>query len=173
MKNVMKWVLIACFAIGGSTAVLGQQLKLGYINANELFSIMPEQAAARAKLDTLGAELQDQLELLQVEYNTKVQDYVKVATTLSDSARALKDKELQDINQRIQESQQMAQEEFTAMQNSLFTPVVEKMQATIDKVAQDNGMTAVFDLSVGSLIYQDTTTMIDMLPLVKAELGIE
>ncbi len=58
------------------------------------------------------------------------------------------------------------------MQQVLMSPVIEKAQNAITKVAKENGLTYVFDLSAGSLIYYDDKGSVDLLPLVKKELGI-
>lgn len=168
MKNVMKWVLLACL-VAGSTAVMGQ-VKLGYINSGELFQLMPERNEAITNLEAYAAELQEQLEQIQVEWNTKFQDYQKNLSTYNDSIRSAKENELQGISDRLQQTQQQFQQDLGNMENTLLTPVVEKMNEAIDKVSKENGMTVVFDVS--SVVYYDAVAMTDMLPLVKRELGI-
>ncbi|MFC2096669.1 OmpH family outer membrane protein [Bacteroidota bacterium] len=49
---------------------------------------------------------------------------------------------------------------------------MDKAQAAIEKVAKANGFTYVFDLGAGGLLYFSDQS-IDILPLVKKELGIE
>lgn len=168
MKNVMKWVLLACL-VAGSTAAMGQ-VKLGYINSGELFQLMPERNEAITNLEAYAAELQEQLEQIQVEWNTKFQDYQKNLSTYNDSIRSAKENELQGISDRLQQTQQQFQQDLGNMENTLLTPVVEKMNEAIDKVSKENGMTVVFDVS--SVVYYDAVAMTDMLPLVKRELGI-
>lgn len=170
MKNVMKWMLLACLTVG-STAAMGQ-VKLGFINSGELFQLMPERQEAYTKLEAYSADLTEQLEQIQVEFNSKLQDYQKNSSTYNDTQRSMKETELQSISSRLQESQQIAENDFAKMQETLLNPVIEKMNNAIQKVAKDNGMTTVFDLAAGALIYHDTSAMTDLLPLVKQELGI-
>ena len=171
MKNVMKLVLAAAFVLGGTT-VMAQQIKLGYVNSQELFAAMPERDSAFVKLEAYATELQDQLDLIRVELNTKFQDYQKNMSTYTDGVRNMRESEIQSISTRLQESQQMAEEEIQRAQGELLTPVFDKLNAAIEKVSKDNGLTAVFDVAAGAMIYHDTNTMVDMLPLVKRELGI-
>jgi outer membrane protein len=53
-----------------------------------------------------------------------------------------------------------------------MNPIVEKAKTAIQTVAKAQGCTAVFDTSSGALLYQNDATMINLLPLVKKELGI-
>ncbi len=170
MKNVLKWILLAGFALCG-TAAMGQ-VKLGFIDSSELFMAMPERDSAIVKLEAYSAELQDQLEVMEVEFNTKYQDYLKNLTTYTDAVRTAKENELNGIRTRLEETNQLFQQELANMQQALLAPINEKMNVAIEKVAKNNGMTAVFDLSAGAVVYHDPATMTDMLPLVKRELGI-
>ncbi len=58
------------------------------------------------------------------------------------------------------------------MQAQLFTPVLEKARDAIENVARVQGVVAVFDLSAGAVVYHDPSAMVDLLPMVKRELGI-
>ncbi len=167
----MKWAMLAGVMLV-SAAAMGQ-VKLGFINSGSLFEVMPERDSAIVKLEAYAADLQEQLDVMQVELHTKFQEYQKNSTTYSDALRSSKEAELQGISQRIEQDRQLFQQDFNNMQQSLMDPVVEKMRAAIEKVSKENGMTAVFDLAAESMLYHDTATMIDMLPLVKAELGIK
>lgn len=171
MKNVMKLVLLAIFALGG-TAVMAQQVKLGYINSQELLAAMPERDSAITKIQSYAAELESQLEVIQVELNNKMQDYNKNFATYTDAIKAMKESELQSLNQRLQESNQIAQQDLERMQTELFNPVLEKLYDAIDKAAKSNGITAVFDTANGAMLYHDESTMVNVMPLAKKELGI-
>jgi len=50
-------------------------------------------------------------------------------------------------------------------------PIVDKANAAISKVAKANGFVYVFDVSTGAVAYFSDQS-IDVLPLVKKELGI-
>ncbi|MCD8186523.1 MAG: OmpH family outer membrane protein, partial [Rikenellaceae bacterium] len=110
MKNAIKLVLVALLALVGGTA-MAQQVKLAYINSSELFEAMPEREAAFTGLQAFVKDFEDQLELIQVELNTKFQDYQKNSSTFTEAQRTLKEKELQDLSSRMQETQQFAEQE--------------------------------------------------------------
>ncbi|MDL2230474.1 OmpH family outer membrane protein [Alistipes sp. OttesenSCG-928-L06] len=170
MKNGMKWMLVAILAIVGSTA-MAQQVKLGYVNSQELFAALPERDSAIVKLQTYALELQDQLELSQVEFNKKLNELQKDFQTMNEGVKAMKQKELEDMRDRLQQQQEVAQEELGKMEQALMLPIYEKINQAIQKVSKDNGITAVFDSS--SMLYYNENGMVNLLPLAKKELGIQ
>lgn len=172
MKNVLKFVLLALFVAGAGT-VTAQQVKLGYLNSQEIFQLMPERDSAMNKLTALQAELVEQLELLEVEYNQKMNDLQKNMSTYSESRLAMIQKDLNDLRTRLEEQSGLADQELSNQQQVLMTPIIEKLNAAIKKVSKSNGLTAVFDTVGGAMIYHDESTMTDMTPLVKKELGIQ
>lgn len=172
MKNGIKALLLICAILVGGTA-FGQSLKFGVINSQEVISKMPERDSAEAKLTKLRNELGSQIESLQVEYNQKLQAYVQGRDKMADLVKQNKEKELQDLQQRIQEYGQNAESELSKQQGALLKPIVEKITEAIKAVGKANGFAYIFDTAVPSLAYYDTTLAVDVLPLVVKQLGIK
>lgn len=160
--------LVSCVGIRANA----QTLKFGHINSQELLKAMPERDSAEAKLQKFTKTLQDQIEELQVEFNKKYQDYLQKRSTFTDAIREMKEKELSEMQQRAQEFQQVAEQDYQRMQQEVMKPVIEKADAAIKKVGQNNGFIYIFDTSAGILLYQSDKS-IDIMPLVKSELGIK
>ena len=104
---------------------------------DDLISLMPENDSAMVKLQALQKELSEQLEAVQVEFNTKALDYQKNAATLSDAVKEMRQKELDGVQQRYQELSRLATQQFQKAQMDLFDPVLKKAQAAIDKVSKE------------------------------------
>ncbi len=169
----MKKIAFAILLFTGISALAGaQNLKFGHINAQELVSLMSEMDSARVKLQAYQVELEDTMQGMEDEYNTKYTEYQRKQGTWTPAVRESKEKEIQDLVQRIQQFQQTAQQEMQEMQQILMQPVLKKAQDAIEKVAKDNAFTYVFDTSVGTLLYMDAAQTTDILPLAKKELGI-
>lgn len=169
MKKAIKLTLAVALLMG-STSLFAQ--KFGRINTQEIIMAMPETKTMQTNMEAYGKEIQDNIETMQVEFNTKYQDYQKNYNTLTDMAKEMKEKELQDLQNRIQEFQGRAQQEYQKKQNELLTPIIDKAKNAIDKIAAAGSYLAVFDTSTGSLAYFDETTLTDLAPAVKKELGI-
>ena len=151
----------------------GYAQKFGYINSQELIQAMPDYDSVQVKLEALAKEFQTQGDDLQREYLNKLQEYQKVASTLTDAVRQVKEKDLNDLRTRMAQLEQDAPAVYSNTQSSLMQPVFQKAIEAIDKVAKAGGYTAVFDIATGALAYYDKATMTDLLPLVKQELGIK
>ena len=168
MKNLLKLTLIALLALMG-TNVYGQ--KFGYINTQELLMAMPETDSVNIKLETLSKEWQEQLEVIQVEFNNKLQDYQKNSATYTDAMKQVKEQELDDLTRRYQEFNELASQNIRQKQQELLAPVLEKAENAIKQVGKNNGFTVIFDSTTASLVYWNDSVE-DVLPLVKKELGL-
>ena len=162
------FVLALLMMFGGAAA---QDLKFGHINGQELLMLMPERDSAEAKLRAYGTDLSEQIEELHVEYNNKLQTFMQRRATLSDAIREARERELGELQQRIQEFEMTAQQDYQRMQGELMQPLIEKAERAIERVGKANGFTYVFDTSVGSVVYFSDQS-IDVMPLVKKEMNI-
>jgi outer membrane protein len=170
MKKII--VIFALTAGIALSATAQHAYKFGHLNVSELIVLMPERDSAQAKLEAYGQDLQEQIETLQVELNNKVNVYQTKQATWSTAILEAKQKEIQEMSQRIEEFQRTAQEDFARMQQTVLRPVIEKADAAISKVGKDNGFTYIFDTSTGALRYFNADHSENVLPLVKAELKI-
>ena len=172
MKYIISTIAALIMMAGINIAVKAQSLKFGHINSQELLQAMPERDSAEAKLRRLTKTIEDQLEELQVEFNKKYQEYLQKRETYSASIREMKERELTEMQQRAQEFQQVASQDLQRQQSELMKPVIDKADAAIKKVGSDNGFIYIFDVSNGTLLYQSDKS-VDVLPLVKKELGLK
>ena len=169
MKKAIKLTL-AVVLVMSSTSLFAQ--KFGRINTQEIIMAMPETKTMQENMETYGKELQDNIETMNVEFNTKLQDFQKNYNTYSEAIREVKEKELNDLQNRTREFQERAQQDYQKKSNELLAPIIEKAKNAIDKVSAAGVFTVVFDTSTGSLAYFDQATLTDIAPLVKKELGI-
>ena len=169
MKKIA--LLVVCVLSFG-VASSAQNLKFGHINTNELISLMSERDSAIVKLQAYQNDLVETLDGMETEYNNKLNEYQRKRNEWAPVVVETKERELGELGQRIQQFQQNAQQEMAQMQQVLMSPVLEKAQNAITKVAKENSLTYVFDLSTGALIYFDEANSLNLLPLAKKELGI-
>ena len=99
-------------------------------------------------------------------------DYEKNQATMAASIKQMKQQELEQLQQRYAEFQQIAQQDFQKKEAELLEPVQKKAQEAVNKIAKANGYTAVFNTSVPSLAYFDEAQLTDIAAGVKKELGI-
>jgi outer membrane protein len=172
MKRFTMIILATALFISAGSAFAQSNLKFAHINGQELLAAMPERDSAEAKLTAYGQDLSEQIEELHVEYNNKLQTYMQRRETFTAAIREVREKELTGLQQRIQEFEQTAQQEYQRMQGELMRPLMEKADAAIKTVAKREGFIYVFDLSAGTVVYFSDQS-VDILPLVKKELGVK
>lgn len=145
--------------------------KLGYIDSNELLELMPGKDSIQTALQDYQKTLETQLQTMYAEYQTKVQDYQTNSRTMSDIIRQTKEKELADLETRIQTFQQQADTDLQNKQVELLQPLLDKAKNAINTVAKENGYTYIFDVGTGAFLFYDKGD--NILPLVKAKLGLK
>lgn len=155
-----------------ATLVVKAQDKIGYINSQEIVALMPAAKSAEAQMKTLGDQKEATLASLDSEYKNKVAAYQRDLPTMTDIVRSSREKEIVDLEAKIKAYYQTAQQELEEKKFSLLKPVLDKVQAAVDKVAADNGYTYIIDManSVGLVVYK--TESRDLNAKVKSALGI-
>ncbi len=169
MKSVFKICLIAIMLVSAGL-VQAQTLKFAHIDMQALIAVMPETTAAQKTLEAQAKGLEDQLASMQKEFQTKLAEYTQKADSLSDIVRQAKEEDLQNLQQRIQTFNQSAQQKLQQKQGELMQPIVDKANQTLETVAKEQGVIYVFDVNA---VHYKSNASIDLLPLVKAKLGIQ
>ncbi|MFC2115240.1 OmpH family outer membrane protein [Bacteroidota bacterium] len=170
MKKVINLVLIVVLLTGG-LSLKAQELKFGHINSRELLTSMPESDSAQARIQKLASEYELQMEEMQVELNKKYDDYLQNRESYTELIRQTKEADIQEIQQRIGNFEQMAQQDLQTQQTEMMRPILEKANNAIREVAEENGFVYVFDVGSGNPVYWSEKS-VDVLPLVKTKLGI-
>ena len=170
MKNTLRFLAVIAILSLTIPTVAQTNAKLGYIDSNELIELMPGKDSVETALAEYQKSLERQIEDMILEYQNKVQDYQANLATMSDIIRQTKEKEITDLETRIQAFQQNAELDFQNKQAELYNPLIERAKNAISAVAEENGYTYIFDAGVGILLYYDKGD--NILPLVRAKLGI-
>ncbi|MBU0488325.1 MAG: OmpH family outer membrane protein [Bacteroidetes bacterium] len=170
----MKKILIFACLFGlflAPTAISAQtKLKLGYIDSNELLLAMPGRDSAKTILEKYAKELETQIRSMSAELEQKYQDYMNNQANYTDLIKKTKEKELQDLQTRVQDFQTSAQEDLQKKEQDLLAPIIDKAKKAIDDVAKENGYTYIFDAGAGFLLFYEGGE--NIMPLVKKKLGL-
>jgi outer membrane protein len=170
MKKLIRPILVIAFFASMSFGYSQVNAKLGYIDSNELLEMMPGKDSIQNAIQAYGKSLENQLQTMYSEYQTKLQDYQTNSRTMSDIIRQTKEKELADLESRIQTFQQQADTDLQNKQTELLQPLLDKAKNAINLVAKENGYTYIFDVGTGAFLYYEKGD--NILPLVKAKLGL-
>ena len=164
-----KFFLIAAMAVM-SVAAGAQNFKWAYVDFNELVMLMPEMDSARATMEENQKTNEEILVAMYEEYQTKYQQYQQKAESWTPAIRESKEKEIMDIQTRLEQTQQSLQQELQQLQQQLQAPIYEKAQNTVNELAKAQGMALVFEKS--SLLYLDPAQGTDLTPAARKALNI-
>ena len=136
MKKILAIAAMALLTLAASAQ------KLGRVNFTELYQLAPEADAAREQINAMQNEAQETFSSMVEEYQTKANQYQQKSATWTAAIKDAKEKELVDIQNRIQEFQQTISQELQQKQAELMNPIMEKAQKAVQDLAK-----AVVDLT--------------------------
>lgn len=172
MKKLAKLFAVVALLISCSFATQAQNApKVGYIDFNALLAAMPGIDSVKIKLQKYQQTLSDQMDAMKAEFENKYLDYQNTSSGLSDLIKQTKEKELSDLQGRIDAFQQKANSDLQAKQQELVAPFIEKAKGAVQEVAKENKYTYVLNAIEDVVLYKEATD--DLMPLAKKKLGIQ
>ena len=171
MIKPMKAIPVIAATLLLSSGIFAQNLKFGHINSTALIQAMPETKHADSTLKKFAESLDSQLKTMSIEYQTKLQSYQSKSDSLPDAIKQVKEKELYDLQTRIQDFQQTAQESIQKKKEEVYGPILKKAEDAIKTLAKEKSYSYIFDTSVGAVVFAQESD--DIMPIVKAKLGIK
>ncbi len=163
MKKIFVMALAAFVALTASAQQIGK------VNFQELVMLMPEMDAARATLSASQKEAEETYASMVEEYQGKLSQYQQKQASWTAAIKESKERELMDINTRIQEFQQNVSQELQQQQTQLNAPIYEKATEAVKKLAKERGITVLLD-SNQALYFDDS--VIDLTADARKALGI-
>jgi outer membrane protein len=173
MKNFVKAIIILTAFLAFTSVSHAQQapLKIGHIDFNNLITMMPGVDSVKIKLQKYQQTLSDQLDAMRAEFENKYLDYQSQQSSMSDLIKQTKEKELQDLQGRIDGFQSKAQTDLQSKQQELLQPIVDKAKTAVKDVARENKYTYILNAIDEIVLYSEPTD--DVMALVKKKLGID
>jgi len=169
MKKLAKVLVLLVLALGIGYGANAQTQKIGYVDSQAIIELMPEGAKIQQDLQAYYSELQAELQAMATEYQNKMREYEANQATMSNILRQSKEKEIVDLQGRIQEFQANAENDLAAKQEELSKPMLDKIKAAIDAVVKAKGLAYVFEKTV---ILSIGDGAIDITSDVKTKLGL-
>ena len=166
MKKIMLIAAMAFLTISG----FAQQGVIGTVSYDELIYLMPEYMEAQVTLAAVNKETSETYQAMVEEYQSKMTQYQQKSSNWTAAIKDAKEKELMDMQNRIQEFQQSAYQELQEKQSELIAPIREKAIQAVKDHAKAMGLILVLD--VNQLLYFDESKTYDLMPAVRNSLGI-
>lgn len=169
---MLKKLLIFFIALAPIAAV-AQDVKIAYINAQEVFAAMPELSSIETQLSEKQEQINKNGQALIDEFNRKTEEFESGSANASDALLQDQQKQLQSIQERYQLFLQNSQQEMNQLQQKLLEPLNQKIAEAIKSVGDANNYTFVFDVStMQSPIVYVNPSAINITADVKTKLGL-
>ena len=150
------------------------QARIGIVNSQQLFDLMPEKADAEARLKTLSDQYHSEYMLLQGEFDKKYADYQTVAADASypETIKERRVQELQESDKKMREFERRAADDIAAQRVALTKPITDKIQAAIRAAGEQGNFDLVLDTAVTPVAYTGSN-VVDITAVLKALLGLQ
>ena len=130
MKKIILTIIIIAAGLF-CNELNAQKAKFGHVNYGGIIEVMPETDSAQVAVKQLKADLEAEGAVMQQEFQTKYEDFAQKHATYSPAVAKVKQKELEDMYQRLQAFAEGAQSQLQAKQEELLAPVQEKVLNTV------------------------------------------
>ncbi len=170
MKKVFKVALVAiCMTLVGNFAKA--QSKIGYISQEDVILALPEYKTVQTQMAAYQKDWTTQLQTMNETANKSIKEYQDGEKTMSDAVKSAKVAEIQDMQRRYQEQQELANKQVGAKSEELMKPLFDKVKVAITAVAKEKGYSYVLNSSQTELLVAPDAD--NLLAPVKLELGIK
>jgi len=145
--------------LGASLAVIApaqaqvgtqQGVKIGFVSTERILRDSKPAQDAQKKIDAEFKQRDDELQKLASSLRDQAQKFDKDAPVLAESERVRRQRQLTDLDSDLQRKRREFQEDFNRRRNEEFTAIVEKADAAIKQLAEQQGY---------DLILQDAVTV--------------
>ncbi len=167
MKKLIALLLLILPFVGSVNA---QEVKIAFVNTQEVFMAMPEVADMQKKMDDLNAKYKKELETMQGEFQKKYSAFVAEQDSLNENIKVKRMQDIQDMQQRMDNFVQVAQQDVQKQQQELITPIQQKISDAIKAVGAEKGYTYIIDPQV--LLYT-APNAVNATSFVKTKLGLK
>ncbi|MDR7209204.1 OmpH family outer membrane protein [Flavobacterium piscis] len=145
MMKQIKTLLIAAILILGASNTMNAQAKVAHVDVSEIMSKMPAMLDAQNQLQKLSGTYDAEYKKMIEEYQTKIKKYEAEAATTTEAINGERSKEVQDMQKRIGDYRDNAQNELQKKETDIVKPLMEKVKASIQKVGKAKGFQYVLD----------------------------
>ncbi|MBD5203173.1 MAG: OmpH family outer membrane protein [Bacteroides sp.] len=141
--------------------------KYGVINTQTLLESMPEIKQINEQLQASSNSYQEEFNKLTGEFQKKFEEFQALSNDPA-TPQTIKDRrtqEMQELENKIQQFRQTADQDLQRQQQQLMAPLQEKVMKAIQSVGEDGGYTFIFENVIPVYTGKDVT---DVTETVKA-----
>lgn len=142
--------VLGAAAVTAAPVAQAQGTKIGFVSTEAILQDSKPAKAAQSKIESEFKGRDQELQNLANRLRSDAQRYDKDAPVLSESDRITRQRQLADLDADLQRKRREFQEDFNRRRNEEFSSIVDKAEAAIKKIAEEQGY---------DLIIQDAVTV--------------
>jgi outer membrane protein len=151
MKKTILIVLSTFVTLAITKIESKAQQKIGYISANYILDKMPEVKPSEVELNKIKAEYDTLFQTKVKAIQLKVAEYEKSKASLSEIAKADKEKELQGLQSQAEEFRINANASLQKKQSELAQPFLNKINEALRAIVKENGYQFVINIDAAQI----------------------
>ncbi|MCF0219283.1 MAG: OmpH family outer membrane protein [Muribaculaceae bacterium] len=143
----------------------------GVVRTQEILEAMPAFQEMKTKIEASSKTYEDEFNKLQQEFEKKYTEFqtLQSDSTTPDTIKERRMQELQELDNKIQQFRNTAQQDLQRQQMTLLQPIQEKVMQAIQTVGQEGNYTFVFENTAP--LYTGKS-VVDVTDAVRKALGI-
>lgn len=146
--------------------------KFAYFKSESIIPVMPEFAKAQQNIQAQTKQYEDEMKRYQEKFNKEFAAFQQQQKTLPQNILERRQKELSELNEKVMQFQQDAQQQLDKIYRELMSPIYEKMEKAVKTVGKAGSYAMVFDLNRTDIPYIDDAQTKDITNDIKTNLGI-
>lgn len=131
--------ITAILLFGMVTTTLGQ-IKVGYMNTQEVLSQLPERERVEKELQAFIADKQEQLSERATEYQDAVAEYQSNRPDMTPQEIQTREQELTEMQTALDEFDQTLRQQIQQKRQELLSPLLDRVDKAIAAVAESEGL---------------------------------
>ena len=150
MKLIIGLMLLT-FSFSSFSSVL-----IGLVDIQKIITTIKEGKGVQKNLEKSFNDKKALLKKEEDKIKKAQEDYKKQSMVLAESARANKEREMQEMMMALQNKTMEFQREIQKMEQDLKKPILDKLRPIIDDVSKANAVAMTFELSAAPIVYAET-----------------
>lgn len=138
--------LVAAAPAPGGAQTSGAGLKIAFIHSGTVLAQTPGYAAAESAVVKVRQALQDTVQRMQQSWDSANRAYEQQAIALSSTAKQAKQRDLEQMRQRLSQHQGELETRFQQRQQELMQPIQARILGIIEGIRAEGNYALIFDM---------------------------
>lgn len=139
------WIGLAAAAPAGARAQAATGLKIAFISSQQILEQTPGYAAAESTFKKEYQSYQDEVQKLRQQLDSAAQAFDKQQIALSSAAKQAKQRDLQQMQQRMEQRANELQDKTQQRQRELMQPIQARVNGVIQGLRAEGNYSLIFD----------------------------